>query len=152
GALLRTINVWVDADRLAAYQIPITAVREAVVRQNAATPGGNVTTDLREQTLRTMSRLTDVKAFNDLVVATRNGSPIHVRDVGWAEDGTKEQRSFARLNGSTNVTLEVVRQSGANTVAVIDGVKAKLEELKAQLPGDVKLEIIRDQSKYIRQA
>jgi HAE1 family hydrophobic/amphiphilic exporter-1 len=152
GGLQRAINVWVDADRLAAYQIPITAVREAVVRQNAATPGGNVTTDLREQTLRTMSRLTDVRAFNDLVVATRNGSPIHVKDIGWAEDGTKEQRSVARLNGKMNVTLEVVRQSGANTVAVIDGVKGRLEELKPQLPADLKLEIIRDQSRYIRQA
>src|SRR6185503_3950141 len=76
GGLERAINVWVDAYRLAAYQIPITAVREAVVRQNASTPGGNVTTDFREQTLRTMGRLTDAKAFNDLVVTTRNGSPI----------------------------------------------------------------------------
>jgi HAE1 family hydrophobic/amphiphilic exporter-1 len=152
GGLPRAINVWVDADRLAAYQIPITAVRDAVERQNANVPGGNVTTDQREQTLRTIGRLADARAFNDLVVASRNGSPIRVRDIGWAEDGTKEERSQARLNGQPNVTLEVLRQSGANTVAVIDGIKQRLAVLQAQLPADLKLEIIRDQSRYIHQA
>ncbi|MCC6822681.1 MAG: efflux RND transporter permease subunit [Verrucomicrobia subdivision 3 bacterium] len=152
GGLARAINVWVDADRLAAYQLPITAVRDAVERQNANTPGGNVTTAQREQTLRTMGRLTDAKAFNDLVITTRNGSPIRVRDIGWAEDGTKEERSLSRLNGELNVTLEVIRQSGANTVAVIEGVKQQLLALEAQLPGDLKMEIIRDQSRYIHQA
>src|SRR6185503_2211902 len=125
GGLKRAINIWVDADRLAAYQIPITAVRDAVERQNANIPGGNVTTSLREQTLRTMGRIRDAKGFNGLVIATRNGSPIRVRDIGQAEDGTKEQRSSARLNGVPSVTLEVRRQSGANTVAVIEGVKEK---------------------------
>jgi HAE1 family hydrophobic/amphiphilic exporter-1 len=139
----------VDADRLAAYRIPITAVRLAVERQNANIPGGLVTTAVRESTLRTMGRLTDPKAFNDLVVATRNGSPIRVRDIGWAEDGTKEQRTLARLNGVPTVTLEVMRQTGANTVAVIEGVKERLREVQALLPGDVRLEIIRDQSRYI---
>src|SRR6201999_3783140 len=79
GDLSRAMNIWVDADRLAAYQLPITSIRDAVVRQNSDTPGGNVTTEQREQTLRTMGRLMDAKAFNDLVVATRNGSPIRVR-------------------------------------------------------------------------
>ncbi len=152
GGLERAINVWVDAGRLAAYQIPITAVREAVQRQNANSPGGNVTGELREQTLRTMGRLTDPKAFNELVIATRNGSPIRVRDVGWGEDGTKEQRSIARLNGLPTVTLDILRQSGANTVAVIESVKQKLNALAQQLPGDVQLEVIRDQSRYIYEA
>ena len=152
GGLDRAINIWVDADRLAAYQIPITAVREAIERQNANSPGGNVTTALREQTLRTMGRLTDPKAFNDLVVATRNGSPIRVRDIGSAEDGTKEQRSISRLNGAPTVTLDIIRQSGANTVAVIEGVKEKLRELAPQLPADVRIEVIRDQSRYIYEA
>src|SRR5262245_48291446 len=127
GGLERAINVWVDADRLAAYQIPITAVRAAVVRQNADVAGGNVTTKLREQSLRTMGRLVDAREFNDLVIATRNGSPIRVRDIGGAEDGTKEQRTAARLNGVSSVSLDIKRQSGANTVAVIEGLKRKLE-------------------------
>jgi HAE1 family hydrophobic/amphiphilic exporter-1 len=152
GGLERAINVWIDADRLAAYRIPITAVREAVDRQNANIAGGNVTGRLQEQSLRTMGRIADARGFDNLVIATRNGSPIRVRDIGSAEDGTKEQRSSARLNGVPSVTLQVKRQSGANTVAVIEGVKEKLARVQAQLPADVKMEVIRDQSRYIYEA
>src|SRR5207253_5953092 len=68
--------------------------------------------------------------------------------IGFAEDGTKEQRSAARLNGVPTVIMEVRRQSGENTVAVIEGVKAKLARLREQVPPDVRLEVIRDQSRY----
>ena len=152
GGMERAINIWIDADRLATYKLPITAVREALERQNANIAGGYVTTSLREQSLRTMGRVASVQGFDDLVIATRNGSPIRVRDIGRAEDGTKEQRSTARLNGEPSVTLYVMRQSGANTVAVIEGVKEKLAAVQAQLPSDVKMEIIRDQSRYIYEA
>jgi hydrophobe/amphiphile efflux-1 (HAE1) family protein len=152
GGMERAISVWIDADRLAAYQIPITDVRQAIVRQNANVPGGNVISPLREQTLRTVGRLTSVQEFNDLVITTRNGSPIRIRDIGWAEDGTKEQRSTARLNGRPSVTLEVKRQADANAVAVVEAVKAKLPHVVAQLPPDVGFEIIEDQSRYIYEA
>ena len=152
GGLERAISIWVDADRLSAYQIPITAVREAIVRQNANVPGGNVISPLREQSLRTMGRLTAAREFNDLVITTRNGSPIRIRDIGWAEDGTKEQRSLARLNGRPSVTLEIKRQSDANAVAVIEAIKAKLPKVATQLPPDVKFEVIEDQSRYIYEA
>lgn len=152
GGLERAISIWIDADRMAAFQIPITAVREAVERQNANIPGGNVTGELREQTLRTMGRLADAKLFNELVVSTRNGSPVRIRDIGWAEDGTKEQRSVSRLNGQPTVAMEVLRQSGANTVEVIEGIKARLAELASQLPEDIRLQVTRDQSRYIYEA
>src|SRR5262249_28669982 len=142
-------NIWVDADRMAAYQIPISSIRNAIVRQNADVPGGNVTQGSREQTLRTMGRVADPKIFDDLVVATINGAPVHIRDIGSAEDGTREQRSVARLNGVPTVNLEVRRQTGANTVEVIEAAKANLARISGQLPGDVKMEIIRDQSRYI---
>jgi HAE1 family hydrophobic/amphiphilic exporter-1 len=149
GGLERAISVWVDADRLAAYQIPITAVREAIGRQNADLPGGNVTEGSHEAALRTMGRVLDPKAFDDLVIATIRGVPVRVRDVGRAEDGTKEQRSVARLDGVPTVTLEVRRQSGANTIAVIEAAKANLARIAGQLPPGVRLEVIRDQSRYI---
>ncbi len=149
GGLERAINVWVDANRLAAYRLPITAVRDAVASQNINVPGGNVTAGIEEQTLRTLGRITDPKAFNDLVIAKVNGTPIRVRDIGWAEDGTKEQRSVSRLNGVPTVILEVRRQSGASTVAVIEAAKANLQRIAAQFPPDVRLEPIQDQSRYI---
>ena len=152
GGLMRAINIWVDSSRLAAYRIPITAVREAIVRQNADAPGGNVTTPIRESVLRTMGRVVDPRTFDDLVVAMRNGSAIRVRDIGRAEDGTQEQRSISLLNGVPTVTLEIRRQSGANTVAVIEALKARIPAVQAQLPPDVRLEIVRDQSRYIYEA
>jgi len=149
GGLERAINIWIDANRLAAYRLPVTAVRDALVQQNADVPGGNVTAGPQEQVLRTMGRLVEARAFNDLVIVTRNGAPVRVRDIGWADDTAKEQRSVARLNGIPTVTLEVLRQSGANSIAVIEAVKANLDRIAAQLPSDVRLEVIRDQSRYI---
>ncbi len=152
GGLDRAINVWIDAERLAAYQIPISAIRDALERQNADVPGGNVTTGKEELTLRTLGRFTDPRQFDDLVIANVNGSPVKLRDVGHVEDGTKEQRSLSRLNGVPTVTLDIRRQSGANTVEVIKGLKEALPRVNSQLPQDVKLEIIRDQSRYIEAA
>jgi len=149
GGLERAINVWVDTDRVAAFALPITAVRDAILRQNSQTPGGNVTTATRESNLRTIGRIADPAAFDDLVVATRDGVPIRVRDVGRAEDGTKEQRTIARLDDVPTVVLEVRRQTGANTVEVIEAVKANMAGVATQLPPDVRLEVIRDQSSYI---
>src|SRR5690349_1336297 len=149
GGLERAMSIWVEADRLAAYKLSIAEVRNALQQQNADLPGGNVTTDVNERTLRTMGRFADASQFNDLVVATRDGTPIRIRDIGRAEDGTKEQRSFARLNGIPTVVLDVRRQSGANTVAVIEASKAALEQVKPRIPAGVEMSIIRDQSTHI---
>lgn len=152
GGLQRTINVWVDADRLAAYGLPVSTVSTAIRAQNVDQPGGNVTDRQRERTLRTMGRVLDPAAFVDLTIARRNGVPIHLGDVAEIEDGTEEPRSLARLDGVPTVVLEIRRQSGANTVAVIDGVRGALARLQAQLPPDLRLEVVRDQSRYIRAA
>ena len=149
GGLGRAMNIWIEADRLEAYRLPVTVVREAIIRQNADTVGGNVTHGTHEETLRTVGRLADAKAFNDLVVTTIDGAPVRIRDIGWAEDGTKEQRSTARLNGEPTVILEVRRQSGANTVAVIEGVRKSLAAAEGELPAGLGLTVIQDQSRYI---
>src|SRR5258708_5997298 len=152
GGLERAINVWIDAERLAAYHIPITQVRQALVRQNADVPGGNVESGRRELVLRTLGRYANPREMGDLVVANVGGAPVHIRDIGRVEDGTKEQRSAARLDGATTVTLEIRRQSGGNTVEVINNVKKELDRIKDQMPADVRVEIIRDQSRYIEEA
>ncbi len=152
GGPNRAINVWADADRLAAYRIPITQVQQALVRQNAELPGGNVDQGRRELTLRTMGRVMKPEDFSELVVSQINGAPIRVKDIGYVTDGTKEQRSLARLNGVPSVSLGIIRQSGSNTVAVIEEVKKKLDRLEQQLPADIHLEVIQDQSRYIYNA
>jgi hydrophobic/amphiphilic exporter-1 (mainly G- bacteria), HAE1 family len=152
GGLERAINIWVDADRLAAHKLPIGEVRAAIERQNQDAPGGNVTAGPMERILRTAGRITDPDDFNDLVIRTVKGVPLRIRDIGRAEDGTKEQRTLARLNGVPTVVLEVRSQIGANTIEVIDSVKANLALAEAELPAGVRLEIIRDQSRYIEAA
>jgi HAE1 family hydrophobic/amphiphilic exporter-1 len=152
GGLERAIDVRIDVDRLAAYRIPITAVRTALQRQNAEIPGGNVDAGRRELSLRTLGRFSDARAFQNLVVADVNGFPVRLTDIGVVEDGTKEQRSTSRLDGVPTVTLEVRRQSGANTMAVISGIKQALERAQTVLPNDVKLLVIQDQSVYIENA
>ncbi|MBM3785124.1 MAG: efflux RND transporter permease subunit [Acidobacteria bacterium] len=149
GGLERAINIWADADRLAAYKLSITRVATALARQNADIPGGNITSGVHEEKLRTAGRLADPKAFNDLVIATVNQTPVRVSDIGYAEDGTKEQRSLARLNGAPAVVLNIRRQSGANTVDVIEGVKRNMQRAAKLLPAGVAFSYTRDQSEYI---
>jgi HAE1 family hydrophobic/amphiphilic exporter-1 len=152
GGLERTINVDVDAQRLASLEIPITAIRDALARQNADVPGGNVSGESREQVLRTMGRLTRPEDFADIIVSVVNGTPIRIRDIAKVDDGTREQRTASRLNGQNAVSLEVRRQSGANTIEVIEGIRREYESLKPVLPPGVNFEIIRDQSRYIHSA
>lgn len=149
GGISRAMNIWVEADRLEAYGLPITVVRDAIIRQNADASGGNVTRGPREEPLRIIGRLTDAEAFNNMVITTSTGAPVRIRDIGWAEDGAKEQRSTARLNGVPTVVIEVRRQSGANTVAVIEGVKKNIAAVVNELPVGVDLSVIQDQSRYI---
>ncbi len=152
GGQWRAVSIWADAARLRAYNIPIGELRDAIARQHVEEPGGHVTAGPREQTLRAMSHLTSAEDFNDIAVATRNGRTVRLRDVGHAEDGTRERRSLSRVNGVPAVTVEIRRQSDASTVDVIEGLRAELPAIEAQLPADVELLVLNDQSRYIYQA
>jgi HAE1 family hydrophobic/amphiphilic exporter-1 len=152
GAADRAVQVNIEARRLAAYQLSIIQVRDAIARQNATIPGGRVDSGTRELTLRTMGRVEDVERFADLVIANIDGAPVRLRDLGEVVDSSKEVRTLARLDGKPAVVLEVQRQSGANTVEVIQAVKAKLERSRAMLPADVSVDVIQDQSRYISAA
>src|SRR5207249_183683 len=150
GGQERAINVYVDPDRLTAQGLSIGQVRSAIQQQNLELPGGRLDQTRRELVVRTMGRIEHVPDFNDLIVAHVGDRPLRVRDLGWAEDGVVEPRTLARLNGENAVQLVVRKQSGTNTVEVIDRVKAELARLKAALPDDVEMRVIRDQSRFIK--
>ena len=150
GGRSRAINVVVDADKLASYGLSIEDVRQALAGQNLEVPGGIVQQGERELVLRTLGRVTTAAAFNDLVVANRGGYPIRVRDVGRADDSVEEPRGLSRLDGQNAVSLFVQRQSGTNTVAISDAVQKRLAKIAEALPADVRIEIINDQSRFIR--
>ena len=150
GGRQREIQVWVDPDKMRAYNVTVAEVAAAVRAQNLEVPGGRVDEGTRELTVRTLGRIPDPASFNDLVVANRGSYSVKVSDIGYVEDGAEEQRTQARLNGQPAVTLIVSKQSGQNTVAVADEVKARLAEITPTLPAGFRAEVVGDQSIFIK--
>ncbi|MFZ0060994.1 MAG: efflux RND transporter permease subunit, partial [Pyrinomonadaceae bacterium] len=150
GGRQREIQVWVDPDKLRAYNVTVAEVANAVRLQNMEVPGGRVDEGTRELTVRTMGRIVDTAEFNNLVVANRGTYSVKLSDVGYAEDGAEEARTEARLNGQPAVTLVVSKQSGQNTVAVADAVKERLREIEPTLPAGFKTQVVGDQSIFIK--
>ena len=157
GGQTRAVNVTLHPDRLRARGLSAEDVRLALVAQNLELPGGKVDQGGREENARVMGRVDKVEDFLDVIVAVRDrtdGQPgktvIRVRDVADVADGWEEERGLSRLDGDAAVSLVIQKQSGGNTVAVADAVKARLEAIKPTLPPDIKLQVIRDQSKFIK--
>src|SRR5688572_5438352 len=150
GGRQREIQVWVDPDKLRAYNVTVAEVANMVRTQNMEVPGGRVDEGTRELTVRTMGRIVDTAEFNNLVVANRGTYSVKLSDVGYAEDGAEEPRTEARLNGQPAVTLIVSKQSGQNTVAIADAVKERLAEISKSLPSGFKTEVVGDQSIFIK--
>ncbi len=152
GGAAREIQIWVDPDKMRAYNLTAAEVANAIRRQNIEIPGGRVDQGARELTVRTMGRITNPADFNNLAIVTRGSYVVKLSDIGYAEDGTKEQRTVSRLKQQPAVTLLVLKQSGTNTVAVADAVKERLAEISPTLPSDVRIEIVGDQSVFIKAA
>ncbi|MGH7411368.1 MAG: efflux RND transporter permease subunit [Candidatus Methylomirabilis sp.] len=152
GDRKREIQLFVNSGRLEAYTLSIQQVKRAVQRQNVEVPGGNITWQKREEGLRTLGRIERAADFNDLIVADYKGAPVRIKDIGHALDGEEEPRTLSRLDGRIAVSLLVQKQSGTNTVAVVDRVKAKLQEIKPTLPPDVEFQVVRDLSRFIRRS
>ena len=152
GDRKREIQVFVSPDRLAAYNLSIQQIKEAVRRQNIEIPGGRITWQNREQGIRTMGRIEKVNDFNELIVADYKGAPVRLRDVGYVRDGEEEPRTLSRLDDNSAISLLIRKQSGTNTVEVTDRVKEKLEVIKEFLPGDINIEIVKDQSRFIKRS
>lgn len=149
GSRTPQVLVSIDPDRLRAFNIPVTDVTNAVRSQNQELPGGNLNEGQKTLGLRTMSKLTEVDQFNDLVITTRNGFPIKIKDVGKVEKTGGEPTTAASLDGVPAVSVGVRKQSGANTIAVIQNVKQRMATIIPTLPSDFKVATIRDQSEFI---
>lgn len=149
GARARAIQVAVDVDRLRAFNLTVEDVRAALAAQNIEVPGGRVEQGTRELVLRTLGRLESVAEFDRLIVADRGGQPILLGQVATVTDGVEEPRTLARLDGENAVTLVIRKQSGSNSVKLIAALKERMEQLRATLPPDVRLDIVRDQSRFI---
>ena len=150
GGLAREIRVNLIPAELQARGITVPEVMGALQAQNLEVPAGRVEQGANERIVRVTGRITDARQFEDVIVALRNGQPVRVRDVARVEIGTEEERSLSLVNGERAVSIDVVKVSGANTVAVADGVQAALAKLRPTLPAGVELQVIRDNSVNIR--
>jgi HAE1 family hydrophobic/amphiphilic exporter-1 len=172
GGRQRAIQITIDTDKLRKFdKLTIEDVRLALERENQEQPGGRIDQGPRELVLRTMGRVRDPAEFAELIIANRNGQPIRIRDIGSVADSFEEPRGMSRLwtaqadpndpaatdavsakaeaAGDQAVSLIVQKQSGTNTVAVVEGVKKRLSEIRTLLPADIDVAVIRDQSKFI---
>jgi hydrophobic/amphiphilic exporter-1 (mainly G- bacteria), HAE1 family len=153
GERKREIQLLLNADRLNAYGLTVDQVRTAVERQNVEIPGGQFTAGPADVALRTMGRIKNVEDFNRIVISYRaDGSVITFADVGRVQDTTQEVRSATRLSGTPAIGVQVRKQSGTNTVEVVDRVQERLQRIQAQLPQDIHISIGNDQSRFIRRS
>jgi HAE1 family hydrophobic/amphiphilic exporter-1 len=152
GDRQREIRVWIDPVRLGGYGLAVDDVLAALEREHVELPGGRIETARGEWALKTLGKLTRADQFGSIVVAERKGRVIHLRDVTTVEDGMAEERTLSRLNGLRGVSLLIRRQSGENTVAVADAVKAELEAVRSDLPAGYELVVALDSSIFITSA
>jgi HAE1 family hydrophobic/amphiphilic exporter-1 len=150
GGAKREIHVLVDPGKLRSYDLTVTDVFNALRAQNLELPGGSLNAGAQEFTVRTTGRVAEAAQFNQIAIANRNGYVVKVTDIGYAEDSYEEPSSASRLDGVPSVTLVVAKQSGENTVATADEVRARVAEISKSLPKDVKTEIVADQSVFIK--
>lgn len=152
GLRLRQVRIWLDADRLKAYQITAQDVLNALQRENVELPAGRIESTTKEYSIKIKGEFDTIQGFNELVIAYNKGAAVRLRDIGRAEDGMEEKRSIARFNGTTAIGLGVQKQSGTNTVEVIERIKNELENIRKTLPAGMKLEVSFDQSTFIKRS
>ena len=152
GGAEREVHVDLDMARIDALKLSPIGILQQLKAQNLNVPAGHFDEGAKEISVRTVGELTKVEQIREIIVATtKDGSSVRLRDVATVEDGFEELRTRIRTNGQPAVSFDVVKQSGKNTVAVADEVKAKLAALEATFPKGYKTSVIVDQSKFIRE-
>jgi hydrophobe/amphiphile efflux-1 (HAE1) family protein len=155
GGHPRVIRVFADATKLNAYGITIDRLERAIQSENADVPGGTMVRGEVQAGVRSLGRLTSVDQFGQIIVANVNGAPIRVNDLGRVEDGIPEPTTWNLLQGREGagkeaVGIDITRQSGTNTLEVVERIKAKLVEIKKRLPPGTTIQTIRDSSVFIK--
>ncbi len=152
GGRSRRINVRLDTERLKAYGLSAVDVRRALQTQNVKIPGGTLKAGANEATVRVYGRVLNAKEFEAIFITQRNGLPVRIGDVATVEDSEEDAERAASKDAVPTVVLSVRKQSGTNTIEVIDALKGRLAEIAPQLPSGYTTEIVRDQSQFIKAA
>jgi len=149
GGLERQIRVDIDRDRLAALNLSVDQIKQALAAQNISTPGGNLKTGYKDYLLRTPEEFSSPEEVAEVVVARHNGIPVKLKDVAHVSDFFRERTYDVRMNGKKAMAVFVQKQSGENTVEVARAVREKLEDIKKNLPPDVEPKMVMDNSEFI---
>ena len=150
GLREREIRVWLDPEKLKARELTAQDVLAAIKLKHLELPGGRIETKEKEYSVKVKGEYSSVEELRTLVVAERNGATITLSEVGKIDDGFEDMRSIARFNGLPAIGLGIKKQSGTNTTAVIDAVKAKLEEIRKHTPEGISIGTALDTSGFIK--
>ncbi|MGL5318395.1 MAG: efflux RND transporter permease subunit [Bacteroidales bacterium] len=150
GAKRYSMRLWLDPVKMAGYGVTPLDVKSAVDKENVELPSGSVEGDMVELSIRTLGLMSTPKEFNDLIIKEDNGNIVRFSDVGRAELGPEDQRSILKLNGIPTVMLVIVPQPGANHIEIADEANLRVQQLKKDLPEDVTIDVVFDNTKFIR--
>jgi HAE1 family hydrophobic/amphiphilic exporter-1 len=151
GGLRRQIHVELSKEKVAALDLPVERINTLLRSENQNTPLGEVSQGERMYLLRSQAQFENLDEIRNLVVMTRNGVPIYLRDVAEVKDTTEDIRSLLRINGKAGVRMQVQKQSGTNTVEIAEAVKAEVARINLEMP-NIKVTVLDDSSVYIRRS
>ena len=152
GGSKRRVYIYVDPSKLEALGISQTQVNDAIKENTTMIPSGIAEIGSINYGIDAKGMIIDIEDFNDIVVTYKNGKPIYVKDIGVAADASVIQTNIARVDGKEQVYLPIFKRPGANTIESVEAVKAAIPDLKQRMPDDVNLNVIFDQSSYVRNA
>jgi HAE1 family hydrophobic/amphiphilic exporter-1 len=152
GSKRFAVRVRIEPQALAARNIGLDEVSAALRAANVNTPVGTLEGPRQTLVLQGNPQLRSAAEFADLIISTRGGNPVRLKDVAKVEDSLETLKSWATFNGEASITLAILRQPGANTVRVVDSIRAALPALQSQLPQSVSLTPINDRSVSVRDA
>jgi HAE1 family hydrophobic/amphiphilic exporter-1 len=152
GSQKYAVRLYLDPNALAQRNLSIEEVSSALQKSNSNLPSGTLDGRTQKFTVKASGQLENAADFNGVIVSYANGTPIRLADIGRAEDSVENNRAATWFNGERAIVLAVQRQPGANTVDVANNIRALLPEIRQQLPGDAKLEVLFDRSEFIGQS
>lgn len=157
GFVDRNLRIWVDGKKLAVRELTVSDVVTAIGREHQEQPAGLIETQQKQWNVRSMGEAGTVQAFADLPILYRGGAPmfdtiVRIRDVARVEDGLDDIKRISRFSGTRAVGLGIVKQRGTNAIEVARGVRARMEEVKKNLPEGYSLSVAFDSTKFIEES
>lgn len=146
------MRIWIDPSKLVAKNITANDVQTALLRENVELPSGKISGSSTELTVRTFGRLNTEEEFNNLIVKNTDGTDIRLKDIGEAVLGPENEESVLKGDGIPMIALAIIPQPGSNYVSISDEFYKRLEQIKKDVPEDVKINIALDQTKFIKKS